>query len=334
MGDRTKIAWTDSSWNPLRGCSKVSAGCKNCYAETMAARFAGPGGPYEGTIEGRHWNGQIRLVPEHLDDPLRWTRPRKVFVNSMSDLFHDGVSFEYIAAVFGVMAVASATRGHVFQILTKRPASMREVVTTLRGDPQAMVNALRSLSGMVAEHHITFLSALVSGDPGALFPAHIYVSAEDQATVDERIPLLLDTQAAVRGVSLEPLLGPIDFRRVPGLNKAGSAGHDIVRNFHVIVGGESGPGARPCDVAWIRSIVEQCHIAGVPCFVKQLGARPVQSPAEALRHLRGSDAWSAVGNLPGAEREMLTPLPMHLKHPKGGSMAEWPADLRVQEDAP
>ena len=106
MSDQRKdgIAWTDETWNPLRGCSKVSSGCKNCYAQTMAARFAGPGQPYEGTIDRGRWNGRIRLVPEKLGEPLRWRRPRRVFVNSMSDLFHEDVPFEYIAAVFGVMA--------------------------------------------------------------------------------------------------------------------------------------------------------------------------------------------------------------------------------------
>ena len=120
---QTSIAWTDETWNPLRGCSRISEGCRHCYAETMAARFSGPGQPYEGTIRNGRWSGNVRIVPEKLGDPLRWTRPRMVFVNSMSDLFHDNVPNEFIAAVFGVIAAAPR---HTFQVLTKRPARMLE----------------------------------------------------------------------------------------------------------------------------------------------------------------------------------------------------------------
>ncbi len=176
------IVWTDETWNPLRGCSRVSEGCRNCYAESVARRFDGPGLPYEGLIaSGGQWNGQIKLVPEKLDEPLRWQRPRRIFVNSMSDLFHPNVPNEYIDRVFAVMALASQ---HTFQVLTKRPERMLEYLNRRTTMPNVWLG----------------------------------VSIENQVTADERIPLLLQTPAAVRWVSAEPLLRPVDLFHVHEAN--------------------------------------------------------------------------------------------------------------------
>lgn len=318
------IAWTDQTWNPIRGCSRVSAGCERCYAETQAARFCGEGQPYHGLVRrterGRaQWTGTVRVVPDHIDDPLRWKRPRRVFVNSMSDLFHESLSNEDIAAVFGVM---SAAPQHTFQVLTKRAKRMREWFAWAREfamDQRAIVsapNTARTMLNAAAEYLGTKHPGLNAAwrrfaeiDPWPLPNVWLGVSCEDQRAADERIPELLATPAAVRFVSAEPLLGPIDLRKwtlaehgrrhigaLPGLS-------------WVIVGGESGPYARPCDVAWIRSIVDQCREANVACFVKQLGARPVvQHPMD-----------------PGSL------LAATCVDRKGGDPSEWTDDLRVRE---
>lgn len=273
----TSIEWTNATWSPVRGCSIVSKGCTNCYAMKQAHRFAGPGGKYEGLTRmsngGPVWTGEVRVVPEMLDIPLHWRKPQRVFVNSMSDLFHEDVPDDFIDQVFAVMALCPQ---HTFQVLTKRPERMLGVLADLYGK-----RPLRNV--------------------------WLGVSVEDQATANERIPLLLETPAAVRWVSAEPLLeeviifsldGPVD---VP--DGMSSPLHWIV------VGGESGHGARAFDVAWARSIVEQCKAAGVPVFMKQLGANPAPLSIEA-----------------GSVVERLW-----LRDRKGGDMEEWPADLRIRE---
>lgn len=283
MGDGTGIAWTDATWNPTRGCSRVSPGCVHCYAETTARRFAGPGQPYEGTIDANgRWSGVIRTVPSVYDQPMRWRRPRRVFVNSMSDLFHSGLPREELDRIVGSMADLRA-RHHTFQVLTKRPALMHEYLS----DPS------------IAER----IRALVYGRPPA-WPArdvrpvvpdvlpHVWwgVTVENQKAADDRIGVLRDTPAALRFLSVEPLLERVDLGDLTGIG-------------WVIVGGESGPGARTCAIDWIRSVVGQCRRAGVPVFVKQLGSR--------------SRGWGPV-----------------LVDRKGGDPAEWPEDLRVQEFPP
>lgn len=219
MSKKTGISWTDATWNPVRGCSRVSKGCENCYAEKIAHRFKGKGQPYEGLTRDGRWNGKIKLVPEVLDQPIRWRKPRRIFVNSMSDLFHEGVPFEYIAKVFGVMAYA---REHTFQILTKRPERAREFMRWIASPDANPVNgedvciAQRCL---MAAGSVSFETAIL----GAVIPragapiermwplpnVWLGVSAENQETADERIPILLDTPAAIRFVSAEPLLGSI-----------------------------------------------------------------------------------------------------------------------------
>lgn len=288
MADRSAIEWTDATWNPLRGCSRVSEGCRNCYAERVAARFSGTGMPYEGLIHPttRGWNGQVRLVPEVLAQPIRWRRPRRIFVNSMSDLFHESVSDDAIDQVFGVMWACLYNRyeqpGHVFQILTKRPSRMLEYLQSDRRRQwaQAAVNYGGGL------------------DPDGIYDQTLYfdgphpriwlgVSVENQAAADERIPLLLQTPAAVRWLSCEPLLGPLDLARCVMWRSQDGLATGCVDALRpalldrkmcwwpavdwVVVGGESGAGARPMHPDWARSLRDQCAAASVPFFFKQWG---------------------------------------------------------------
>ncbi|WP_255789380.1 DUF5131 family protein [Mycobacteroides abscessus] len=254
MGDKTGIEWADATWNPVTGCDKVSPGCDHCYAETFAERWRGTRGHYFET------GFDVQLRPDKLDLPLRWTKPRRIFVNSMSDLFHDKVPDEYIARVFAVMALAPQ---HTFQLLTKRHGRMR---TLLRdGEFQQQVydawGQLEMPKGRPSMEDWPW-----SGWP--LPNVWLGVSAEDQKRADLRIPALLDTPAAVRFVSAEPLLGPIDLHGDPiGKDSVFWIGH----LDWVIVGGESGPGARPMHPDWARSMRDQCVAAGVPFLFKQWG---------------------------------------------------------------
>ena len=230
MADKTGIEWTDATWNPVTGCTKVSEGCDHCYAETIAHRFAGT---------KAYPNGfDVTLRPERLDQPLRWKRPRKVFVNSMSDLFHSDVPDDYIAQVFEVMTKAQQ---HTFQVLTKRPGRMRSLLSR------------RSFRDNFAHW----------GQPWPLPNVWLGTSVETQRWADVRIPLLLDTPAAIRFLSCEPLLGPIDL-----------FAWNIDRGMRVdwvIVGGESGPHARPMHPDWARQLRDDCLTAGIPFHFKQWG---------------------------------------------------------------
>jgi protein gp37 len=319
MGDKTGIEWTDATWNPVRGCSRVSEGCRHCYAERVAARFAGPGKPYEGLakvtaprdlldrVGGRRngWTGEVRLIAERLADPLRRKKPRRIFVNSMSDLFHEKLTNEQIAAVFGVMAAAPH---HTFQVLTKRAKRLREwfAWATRHGDghdlmrfgPSALITcAWEACSGDAwedlepPEKLGSIPSADIFGTTWPLPNVWLGVSVENQAAADERIPELLATPAAVRFLSCEPLIGPVDLEHIRHSFGHGPSGESYeitscledddgfglnaehARIDWVITGCESGPGARPCDVAWLRSLRDQCASARVPFFLKQ--ARPV-----------------------------------------------------------
>ena len=330
----TAIEWTDETWNPTVGCTRVSPGCEHCYAERTAYRLdcMGKRG-YESLVRTHpsgeaRWTGKVTLFPERLDWPLRWRKPKRVFLTSMGDLFHEDVPDEFIDQVFGVMALAPQ---HTFQVLTKRPERMRSYLTDEivwgRVEAKARRIYLNHTGGRIAGK--TLVGPLANVWPG--------VSCENQKTADERIPLLLQTPAAVRFVSAEPLLEQIglrsgdDFsdrghgRRWLGtsLNAARSRGVDWV-----IVGGESGPGARPCDLEWIRSIVEQCDLASVPCFVKQLGAKPYEG------HWEHDYCCDRAHEHPGQH-------PLHVDGPdgiarplrdrKGGDPEEWSEDLRVRE---
>ena len=373
MSDKTHIQWTDATWNPVTGCTRVSEGCRHCYAERLTAtrlahqpKYAGLAvmhGAAHKVREGIHepasggearWTGEIRLHPDVLDQPLKWRKGRRIFVCDMSDLFHEKVPFEFIDRVFAVMALAPR---HTFQILTKRPGRMAEY---LNGDDGRW-------------YHWKDEAARINCDvvfaPKTPLPnVWLGTSIEDQATADERIPELLKCPAAVRFLSVEPLLGPVDLgmstatcnccARWPsrwirvrhpvgpelpfliaspdlvadaGIYRAESNKHgalsvrtpagllgikpdemDVLPGVDwVIVGGESGPGARPCDMAWIRSIVGQCQAAGVACFVKQVGARPISSAACSIDCRCG--------------------LHYGFKFSKGDWPGEWPEDLRVRE---
>jgi protein gp37 len=341
MGDRSAIEWTNATWNPLRGCSRVSPGCQRCYAERQAGRFIN--GAYHGlvkrvmvdsargTTEAR-WTGKIEFVEEALTLPLRWRQPRRIFVNSMSDLFHERVSDEWIDRIFAVMALAP----HTFQVLTKRPERMRDYMRApLR--KRAMAETVMEISERRAHEAGTGKARITLADFSAVFKGggpfpnvHLGVSVEDQARADARIPLLLQTPAAVRWVSYEPALGPVDFSsflNAPRPAAPGAIDHALETSQvggpatldWLVVGGESGPGSRPFDLAWARSVIAQCRAAHVSVFVKQLGARPV-----AERVLYGVGPWGPAKGDVIEER-------LRLRDRKGGDWSEWPEDLRVRE---
>ena len=237
MADKTGIEWTDATWNPVTGCTKVSEGCDHCYAETIAHRFAGT---------KAYPNGfDVTLRPERLDQPLRWKRPRKVFVNSMSDLFHKDVPDDYIARVFAVMALAPQ---HTFQVLTKRPGRMRSLLSSEDFESAVFLATEGRFEGYF---------------PWPLPNVWLGTSVENQKWADVRIPQLLDTPAAVRFLSCEPLLGPISLVRDPA--------HPVEALDWVIVGGESGPGARPMHPEWARRLRDECFVFGVAFHFKQWG---------------------------------------------------------------
>lgn len=293
----TNIEWTDETWNPTRGCSRVSEGCRNCYAERVALRFSGPGQPYEGLAKpgkGSKWTGEVRLVPEMLSKPLHWRKPRRVFVNSMSDLFHERLDFADIASVFGVMAFCPQ---HTFQVLTKRPGRMREFFGFHGGEILSNYNWWLNEACLRLPRPVTKGIRLRPREPVALPLPNVWlgVSVEDQATADERIPLLLETPAAVRFVSYEPALGPVKFTlhgsRIRGWDEDWK--YDTLRGCEwasprsevepgsspsldwIIAGSESGPGARPAELGWFRSVRDQCEAAAVPFFFKQWVGHPV-----------------------------------------------------------
>lgn len=244
MSDSSRIEWTDATWNPVTGCTKVSPGCDRCYAETFAERFRG--------VPGHHFEQGFDVVlrPERLDQPLKWKKPRRIFVNSMSDLFHEAVPDAYIAKVWQVMA---ATPQHTYQVLTKRHARMR---AWFRRWPNAVLTNL-----------------------------WLGVSVENQQWADIRIPALLDTPATIRFISAEPLVGPVDLSRWLGIEYmdalegygeelgaalAGRVGPSSGLHW-VIAGGESGRGARPVHPEWLRTLRDQCEASRTPFFFKQWG---------------------------------------------------------------
>jgi protein gp37 len=275
MGAQSKIEWTDASWSPIRArnlatgkigwhCEHVSDGCRNCYAESIN-RHLGTGLDFK---PGHRADVEIFLDDKMLLAPLRWKKPRRIFVNSMSDTFAEFVKDEWLDRMFAVMALCPQ---HTFQVLTKRPERMRAYIDAVMGDQSIGVNRLGA----------TALWTGLTGPQGP-FPSWplpnvwLGISAEDQAAADERIPLLLQTPAAVRFVSLEPLLGPIKLRETLSTDRhgewlaSGLSGEERGLNW-VIVGGESGPHARPMHRRWVRDLRDQCAAAGVPFFFKQWG---------------------------------------------------------------
>lgn len=259
----TKIEWTNETWNPVTGCTKVSEGCRNCYAERMSKRLAGRFGYPEAPN-----SFDVTLHPDRLEDPIHWKKPRMVFVCSMGDLFHPDVPDEFIARVWGEMRGA---REHTFQILTKRPERALSFLKQCKSWEGWITH-----NGDPVERAYDGTGIIVGDEENWPLPnVWIGVSVEDQAAADERILVLLDTPAAVRFVSIEPILGPVYLWR----NTSGNMGDlewDGRQTFiegldWVIVGGESGPGARPPVTYWIRNIRDQCVAADVSFFFKQWG---------------------------------------------------------------
>jgi protein gp37 len=331
MSDGTSIEWADATWTIAVGCTRVDHRCENCYAISFVHRklHASHEGltkirPKDAKRPGVDWNGTVRTLPERLSDPLRWRKPRRVFVGSMTDLFHPAIPFEYIAAVFGVMA---ATPRHTYLLLTKRPERAREFfawvekrardgLSIFPDDPPAwrigqMISVAARKSG----------TTVANADAAWPLPnVHLGVSVSDQATADDAIPALLECPAHVRWVSYEPALGPIDFHaiQIPGEREGlrfSALQHQHDDRFGsserlidtIVIGGESGPHARPFRTDWARDVIRQVHDTPCRAYVKQLGSKP-----EAL-----DDSG--------------IPLPLHLVDRKGGDMAEWATDLRVRE---
>jgi protein gp37 len=271
VSEHSAISWTDSTWNCLAGCTRVSSGCDLCYAAQFAATRGKHTPIYKDlaviTPSGRPaFTGLVRYLPHRLAEPLRWQQGRRVFVNSMSDVFHDGVPDAVVDRIFAVMALAPR---HTFQLLTKRPERMRVYCRALT--PERLIEAANhDAEGRLpfAGGHNLWRIAKRHRFVPQLPLANLWVgtSAEDQPTWDERVEQLGRVPAAVRFVSAEPLLGRID-----GVNELDPPPHD---SHHqpvdwVIIGGETGPGHRPMNVDWAEDLARQCELAGVPVFVKQ-----------------------------------------------------------------
>lgn len=275
----TKIEWATKVWNPVTGCSKVSAGCKNCYAETNAKRFW-----------GKRKFTDVQCREDKLSDPLHWKKPQRIFVNSMSDLFHPDVPFEFIAKVFAIMFLCwkddkKQNEQHQFLILTKRPERF-EYLTT-----QDFFDLVSDYANDFYNEHVRGLSAplFYSDEVASCFPLEnvwLGVSVEDQKAADERIPLLMKTPAAVRFISAEPLIELVDLFALQPFALASDS------KWWVICGGESGKNARPMHPDWARSLRDQCKSANVPFFFKQWGEwKPLDAwaPSDVRLHIKNKD---------------------------------------------
>jgi len=309
MADRTSIEWTDATWNVVNGCSVISPGCTNCYAMKLAGTRLRNIDSRKGlTVEtkaGPVWTGEVRVNWGIIEQPLSWSRPRKIFANAHGDLFHVGVSIDTIAQIFGTAVAAHHLRGHIFQFLTKRADRQREILNSplfwelVNATASAIVMERTDPLNRRSDHARATLRDYDADSP----PPGIWLgtSVEDQKRADERIPHLIATPAAIRFLSCEPLLGPVDLTRVqrfpdtpkefinaiagrmwtdqnelpnpdprwdyPGMRfSGGGRGIDWV-----IAGGESGPGARAMHPDWARSLRDQCAAAGVPFHFKQWG---------------------------------------------------------------
>lgn len=325
MGDKSQIEWTDATWPVVTGCTRVSPGCDHCYAFALHDRrhVAWKRGRWPDAPAQYHRPfSRVQLLEDRLNWPLKWRTPRRIFVPSMGDLFHEDVPDEFITRVFAVMALAPQ---HTFQVLTKRPERMAAWV----GDPWVLEN--------MYAHWFEFSDGPREVNRWPLPNVWLGTSVESQAAADQRIPHLLRTPAAVRFLSCEPLLGPIDLRQYLGYcpwcgfpradwtdadrdeSPDGCACCEARPSLRdtgihwIIIGGESGPGARSMDIDWARWLIAQCRDAGVPVFVKQLGVKPYETG-------RGKTV-----------EEVLTARPLTLTDRKGGDMTEWPEDLRVRE---
>lgn len=356
----TKIEWVRSSngekgetWNPLAGCSRKSTGCQNCYAEKMTKRLKAMGvEKYQGLLnEHGRFNGNVRFDKNALMIPLKRKKPTTYFVNSMSDLFHENVPDDWIDQMLAVMTL---TPQHTYQCLTKRADRMQEYLA----DPytrERIVDAIYLVtprSKVVATFFDLYNRRVVHKiDPHTdreieclnvwpLKNVWMGVSVEDQKTADERIPLLLQTPAAIRFLSVEPLLEYTRIKNewlsdrggVPGTMGQWVKKPDI---DWAIIGGESGPNARPFDLDWIRPLIRQCKAANVPVFVKQLGGHVLCRNDNGFEG-EHDQAWpdgTAYQDNPSGYREDYqgAPVRVRLKDKKGGDMSEWPLDLRIRE---
>lgn len=298
----TKIEWAEEVWNPTLGCSLIAPGCKNCYAMRDAHRKqfhpndkirAAYAGLTQLTNGHPVWTGKVNLLEDRLSIPLRKRKPTTWFVDSMSDLFHADVPDDFILSVF--QQIGKCPR-HRFIILTKRPSRMADFLSRRRW------RNLGHSPAMSGDYYVPVIPGEHRDSDAQCLPNVILgASASDQATIDAAAPHLMRTPAACRVLSLEPLLGPVT---------------SIPKVDWVIVGGESGLGARPCNVQWIRDIVSQCKVDGVPCFVKQVGAKPVMDGA-----FRGN----------GTREQADLRKVWRLTDKKGGDMAEWREDIRVRQ---
>ncbi len=265
----TKIEWATDTWNPVTGCTPISEGCQNCYARRVSSRLRGRFG-YD-----KDEPFKVTLHLDKLEQPLKWRKPRRVFVCSMGDLFHEDVNEEYIAKV---LAVCALSRQHTYIILTKRPQRMWELFTD-RG--------FQSLVGWFESQAVRKFGVPAPDQlgPWPLSNLWLGVTVESQARADERIPILLQIPAAVRFVSIEPMLGPVDLTFDVG---TGMGHRDSLLNYGidwVICGGETGPGARPVHPDWVRNLRDQCQASGTPFFFKSWGdyCAPSQMPDDTYR---------------------------------------------------
>jgi protein gp37 len=318
----TSIEWTEQTWNPTTGCDRISPGCDHCYALTMAKRLKGMRqAKYQNDGDPRTSGPGFALTvhPDVLTEPLRWKKPRKVFVNSMSDLFHARVPRQFLARVFAVMA---ATPQHTYQILTKRPERAARILTDLcacgSGHPPGE-HFRSTMEWAATSHSPTYVPGLEHGNyhrSGWPLPnVWIGTSVENQKYADLRIPALMKTPAAVRFLSCEPLIGPVRLTRghghcpthdFPGGFCTGPCPDLILPNW-LIIGGESGPGARPFDPQWAADLIDDARLAGAAPFVKQLGTVWARD-------------WTVDGKTVAAHGDT-----------KGGNPDYWPAHLRVRE---
>lgn len=346
MGDNTKIEWADASWPVVNGCRRISPGCEHCYAERLISTRLAHMPKYKSLAvygkNGPRWTGESRLWRQDLILPIRWRRPRRIFVADMGDLFFEEVTDAEIDEVFGVMWACrymggrrgdDGFPGHTFQILTKRAERMRDYMSQDRRKKWAYA-AVRHGGG---ENPDPLFDSIVFAE-GPHPRIWLGVSIEDQKRAEERMPFLQQTPAAVRWASIEPLLEHVDVstwltRRdiadfhafTPEARAAyGKDGpRELLRRGldWVVVGAESGPQARPFEIEWARSVVAQCKDAKVACFVKQLGPQPL---------VRMDDA-----SMPGPRDTSGDPKaalrPVEMNHSKGGDILEFPKDLRVRE---
>jgi protein gp37 len=308
VSDGSSIEWTNATWNFLVGCSKVSAGCASCYAIRSVARMSGNpqfGKRYQGLVtvgqKPLNWTGKVAFITEALSKPLHWKQPRRIFVNSLSDLFHPDVPDEWIDQAFAVMAWAQQ---HTFQVLTKRPERMAAYLTA-PGVEDRISSAMCDMCMVTREPALCGFPGDDCGNLGMALPlpnVWLGTSTEDQRAADVRVPHLLSTPAAVRFLSMEPLLGPVRLGQwqpegvyVDWLRGFDGSDPPIPGLDWVITGGESGPKARPMDPQWARDIRDQCLSAGVAYFHKQNGGRTAKANGRLLDGREWSDFPPPVG---------------------------------------